>query len=686
MLVKAELHLQLNRHIFQERPSTPQKTRFSLDPSSNRLVGLGDIRLHFSPSRLSGPVKNHWLYSVSITFTSSSGSLLKAQIIRNNRHQASLFPFKTSLNREQNFLLLFNAAIVGHGHINPPVPFTPLNLPSNFIHLPFLDTYFKFFSCTSLTLKSSSWPTSPSRLNIPFITVLHSYHQSSNYTVSTMASRRTPRAVSVSRGATPSEAGDSWNGGRTDGRLRPRQPSLEATAPSPTKVNRTAATRAIVSKRTLNLSAIGGSVSQSIAESDAGSIDPITGNRSRNARNSQLQEESSHQRVQAWRAHSNSGAASPDRFLSAVQEESEEPFSGRSFGPRHEHGMGQTGSRNKSFSEDHEDGIARSVNRQHAGEPAFQERDSVQDRSRNSFSTHTSTPAGLDRARNGHKNTIRSILALLVLLVFGWLCGQALWENAKHHLASPTVLPDGSTPPTVTVTSHLHAHKTTTVTQIIKETSVVAPRPFILERRNFFNMEIGAKIDPSLTSITRAPMNVLYSILAPLSGKWFPGPIVNQADAALKHWTETGQSWCAASSDLGQGQLQLGISLPFTVRPLAVTLEHQLEHLSFDPFNSARHVELWVEAHEDSTGANANNDCGPTPEGMDEFWFCVAKMEFSRFNGEEKSQRIEFRNEHMFTNHFAFRVLDNWGSDHTCLYRIQMHGELKRKMDSGAGA
>lgn len=241
-------------------------------------------------------------------------------------------------------------------------------------------------------------------------------------------------------------------------------------------------------------------------------------------------------------------------------------------------------------------------------------------------------------------------------------------------------------PPTVTVTSHIHAHKTTTVTEIIKETSIIAPRPSIQERRNFFNMEVGATIDPRLTSITRAPINLLYSVLAPLSGKWFPGPMVNQADTALRPWTETGQSWCAASSDLGQGQLQLGIALPYIVRPLAVTLEHQLEHLSFDPTNSARHVELWVESHEDSTGANVNNDCGPTPEGMDEFWFCVAKMEFSRFNGEEKSQRIEFRNEHVFTNHFAFRVMDNWGSDHTCLYRVQMHGEMKRKLKDGAGA
>ncbi|TLD37936.1 hypothetical protein E2P81_ATG03611 [Venturia nashicola] len=534
-----------------------------------------------------------------------------------------------------------------------------------------------------------------------------------------MAHRRTPRAASVTRAATPSDVSGSWNADR----LRPRQPSVESAGLSPTKVTKAGSSRVTASSRARQDLSVEASISRSVAEFDGGSFDPTTGVRrnagktSRNARagttgnsygavshaqisqmasgnptiglsgtlNGQLQEQTNHQRVEAWRVHSDPANASPDRFLSAVHEESEELYSGKSFGPRHEHGMGFTASREKSFSEHHEGGIAKPFQRQF-------DRDY-------SISPHASTPVRLQtpenwppwdiRARiwyNRHKNTIRSIFALFVLIVIGLLYGRALWENAKHHIIPPISLSDGAMPPPVTVTSHVHAHKTTTVTQIIKETSAIAPRPSFQERRNFFNMEIGAKIDPKLTSITRAPMNLFYSVLAPLSGKWFPGPTVNQADTSLKHWTETGQSWCAASSDLGQGQLQLGISLPFTVRPLAVTLEHQLEHLSFNPSNSARHVELWVESHEDSRGANADNNCGPTPEGMDEFWFCVAKMEFSRFNGEEKYQRIEFRNEHVFTNHFAFRVLDNWGSDHTCLYRIQMHGELKHALDSGAGA
>ncbi|RDI76297.1 hypothetical protein Vi05172_g13721 [Venturia inaequalis] len=547
------------------------------------------------------------------------------------------------------------------------------------------------------------------------------------------ASRRTPRAVSVSRAATPSDAGsDSWNGTR----LRPRQSSLDTPGLSPTKVTRTAASRTTGSKRLVKVSSVGGSVSQSVAESETGSVDPTTGlrrntgDRSRNARpgtngnsygavvdaqssqmdsedpnaglsrtlDTQLQQENGTQRVEVWRVRTHKANLARLLALSAVREDSEE-MSGKSFGPSHEHGMGHTASRPKSFSDDHEGGIANHIQRQPTGKPGAKEDDDVSEHSRFSATTHTSmsvrldTPENLlpweDRARiwyNGHKNIIRSVLSLLGLLLFGFLFGQALWDNVKYHLTSPKLLPDGSMPPTVTVTSHVHSHMTTTVTEIIKETSVVAPLPSMQERRNVFNMEVGAKIDPRLTSITRAPMTLLNSVLAPLSGKWFPGPIVNQADIALKHWTETGQSWCAASSDLGQGQLQLGVSLPFTVRPLAVTLEHQLEHLSFDPSNSARHVELWIESHEDSTGANVNNDCGPRPEGMDEFWFCVAKMEFGRFNGEEKSQRIEFRNEHMFTKHFAFRVLDNWGSDHTCLYRLQMHGQLKRERNSGGGA
>lgn len=572
-----------------------------------------------------------------------------------------------------------------------------------------------------------------------------------------MAARRnTPRAVTVSRASTPAEADGAWNGTR----LRSRQASVDAPPPSPTKVTRTVATRVTGSTRV-----VAASTGPSIADSENGSLDPTTGirrntgKRSRNARagttgnsygavvdaqssqmasgnpmtglsgtmNSQLHvAESSEQRVQNWRTNNDLDAAdlesgsregSPNRLLSAVREESEEVVSDKSFGQRHEYAIGRTESRSKSFSADHEGGIANHIQRRIRGEPIVASRESSTDHVRNSRSPGASTPDHIrnslsprtsslrtsplpridtpenfltwdERASiwyNGHKNTIRTILALLALLVAGLLYGQTVWNNAKNHLSSPTTLPDGAIQPAVTVTSHVNAHKTTTVTEVIKETSVIAPRPMIQERRNYFNMEVGATIDPRFTSITRAPMNLLNSVLAPLSGKWFPGPAVNQADVALKPWTETGQSWCAASSDLGQGQLQLGVSLPFTVRPLAVTLEHQLEHLSFDTGNSARHVELWIESHEDSTGANVNNDCGPTPEGMNEFWFCVAKMEFSRFNGEEKSQRIEFRNEHIFTKHFAFRVMDNWGSDHTCLYRLQMHGEMKSKVVDGAG-
>ncbi|QDS73133.1 hypothetical protein FKW77_001593 [Venturia effusa] len=458
--------------------------------------------------------------------------------------------------------------------------------------------------------------------------------------------------------------------------------------------------------------------SVSVAGSDVGSVDSIpdpprnTGVRSRNARagitgnsygtaadakssqmaagNSkgladnmidQLQEETHRQQRGQALIPQDSGGFNPDpvrswrQFLPPVREESSDFNTSKSFGPRHEHGMGQTDSRKKSFSIEHEHGIARSIIYGRSVEPIVHSREATPDSLRDSPSYRAESSPGLDvnQLMEDHKKAIWTFFGLVGLLFFGWCYSPLLWENASR------LTPDGAIPPAVTVTSHVHAHKTTTITEIIKETSLAAPPASIQERRNFFNMEIGAKIDPSLTSITRAPMNLLYSVLAPLSGKWFPSPIVNQADTALRPWTETGQSWCAASSDLGQGQLQLGISLPFTVRPLAITLEHQLEHLSFDPNNSARHVELWVESHEDSTGANSNNDCGPTPEGLNEFWFCVAKMEFSRFNGEEKSQRIEFRNEHVFTNHFAFRVMDNWGSDHTCLYRVQMHGEMKHK-------
>lgn len=558
-------------------------------------------------------------------------------------------------------------------------------------------------------------------------------------------------ARSVSRASTPSEAGD-WQS-----RLRARPD--ESPMPSPTKVGRSRAPSARVLKGSVAGSTAGSVapsiVGSDVGSVNSVTRGHTSGSKSRNARagtsgntygttaaaqssqmtagqaltglsaaisselraqtsaamSSELQVETWAQRTEPQRFRDDREDPNPERpfgpgipegtpdypnrFLEPVREESEGIYSSKSYGPFHEYGMGQTGTRNKSFSDAHEAGIA---GKSQLNPNPFSTRNSPSSRSSSAGSevepvaepvakpvrARTQAPASQERYGFGAPRSLRFypwylrnryiiLRSLLLLPLFGtllYMFGTSMLEQGKQLVSS-------ASSPAVTVTSPEHVHKTTTITHVIKETSVMAVRSSIEERRNYFNMEIGATIDSRLTSITRAPMTLVASVFGPLYGSFFAGPIVNQADTALRPWTETGQSWCAATSDLGQGQLQLGVSLPFTVRPLAITLEHQPRDLSFDRDNSARNVQLWVETQEDSTGVDLNVDCGPKPEGMDKFWLCVAKMEFRPFNGEEKAQRIEFRNEHVYTNHVAFRVTNNWGSDHTCLYRVQLHGLLK---------
>jgi hypothetical protein len=548
-----------------------------------------------------------------------------------------------------------------------------------------------------------------------------------------MTSRRGPR--SVSRASTPSDTGD-WST-----RLRATSVRLEDAPPppSPTKVTRG---RAAPSRTSVLRGSIVGSVAGSIAGSDAGSNDSYTrgrasGNKSRNARSgttgntygtgaaaqssqmsaqgtltglsgamsSELRVQTLTQRPESSRAHrEDPDEPNPDRplgpgvppfpgqILEPVREESERPDTSKSYGPAHEYGMGHVDGRNKSFSEAHEAGMASRFNREPTPYHA-----------RNSPSSRSSPEPAIEPEQKQEPELVRmsrglrscnwlkqhhfAILSGLLLTLAGTLLyafGPAMLEQMKR-VTAPTMLPNGVTPATVTVTTHVHDVETTTVT-LVKETSIVKI-PSVQDRRNFFNVEIGAHIDDRLTSSTRAPKRSWYgSIFGPIGSYWggpFTDPDVKPALTAIQPWTETGQCWCASSSDLGLGQMQLGVHLPIILKPDAITLEHQPHHLSLDAKNAPRHMEIWAEVLA-TEGEAPEPGCVSEPPPVGGEWTCLGRMEFKQFNTAEKAQRLDLQNPYVHTKRVVIQVTENWGRDYTCLYRVQLHGEMVSTLHGGA--
>ncbi|KAJ9501362.1 hypothetical protein H2202_003156 [Exophiala xenobiotica] len=201
----------------------------------------------------------------------------------------------------------------------------------------------------------------------------------------------------------------------------------------------------------------------------------------------------------------------------------------------------------------------------------------------------------------------------------------------------------------------------------------------VIAKINFFAPNNGALVEPRLTSPTREkPLafgrRVLLRIIASTHYQ------TKQPETALSPWQDVGDCWCSSSVPSEQDTMRLGVRVAEPIFPTELVVENYPTAGSLFPGATPKHIELWADfTHLDShewqslniRQMQGNSAIGPT-------WGLIGQMEYDA--SEEAPHVQAFRldvNQHQglyAAQSFVVRVVSNYGSDYTCLYRVRLHG------------
>ncbi|RPD52500.1 hypothetical protein L227DRAFT_514718, partial [Lentinus tigrinus ALCF2SS1-6] len=197
----------------------------------------------------------------------------------------------------------------------------------------------------------------------------------------------------------------------------------------------------------------------------------------------------------------------------------------------------------------------------------------------------------------------------------------------------------------------------------------------------------GAYVITALTSATYA---------AQPSWGWWPLSSARPAlqwkppELALSPEVHLGYCWAMLSSSG-----TLGVALPRTIIPRAVTIDHVAKPLLFQVESAPRDVEVWIiPEHLDNTSMGAQRDAIITASGADLLdhpgLFQPHRFRATTFvrlinftydvHGSNAVQSFAVPGEvnefNLKTNTVLFKFLTNWGNkEYTCLYRVRVHGD-----------
>ncbi|OQO09473.1 hypothetical protein B0A48_04873 [Cryoendolithus antarcticus] len=208
---------------------------------------------------------------------------------------------------------------------------------------------------------------------------------------------------------------------------------------------------------------------------------------------------------------------------------------------------------------------------------------------------------------------------------------------------------------------------------------------------NWLSHRAGARVDPHKTSPTLG-LTTLQSFLGyPYeSSKHMSKPVY-----ALMEWQEYGEAWCAAES-AKYGKAQLAIEMKDAVIPAEFAIENISNRGTRDIASSPREFEVWAEAltedqaqeykstildyfahnHREPAGCLAKDP--PTAKAV-----CVADGIYD-IHGTNWVQSwptfVNMQDLVFATKKVYFKIVSNWGAEHTCIYRVRMteagHEEL----------
>lgn len=201
----------------------------------------------------------------------------------------------------------------------------------------------------------------------------------------------------------------------------------------------------------------------------------------------------------------------------------------------------------------------------------------------------------------------------------------------------------------------------------------------VIPKINYFSPKHGALVEPRLTSPTLlTPLSFGRRVLLRFVGSTYYQ--TRHAETALSAWQDVGDCWCSSSSSTDQDTMRLGVRVARPIYPTEVVLENYPVAGSRAPGATPKLIEIWADfKHLDShawaaldiRSLQGNSPIGPS-------WGMIGKMEYDA--SKEAAHVQAFRldvNENSnvyYAQMFVVRVVSNYGSDFTCLYRVRMHG------------
>ena len=206
--------------------------------------------------------------------------------------------------------------------------------------------------------------------------------------------------------------------------------------------------------------------------------------------------------------------------------------------------------------------------------------------------------------------------------------------------------------------------------QSLAVTNLIANAELNLRKVNYFSTGLAARIDPRTTSSTSPDQN---KILTSIYRSTFRTRSRHPPIVALERWDEPGQAWCSAvDRKLKSGRAQLGVILGSPVYPTQVTIEHLPKEASpgKNVATAPKSVELWVELA-DPSQRQSPACSGDGPKG----YVCLGEFTYD-IEGSNHIQTFNLDTVALSPiTRAVIRVNTNWGGDHTCLYRVRLHGE-----------